>query len=99
MKCLISISDSYDNELRKIDDKLNENNKNESEIKELKSLYDNLKIEKENELNKCEDRFSSQIESMALDFKQNYNNNDKGLLLLNEKFALTITKKLFDMIK
>ena len=28
----------------------------------------------------------------------NYNNVDKGILLLNEKFALIITKKIFDMI-
>ena len=95
----VNISDSYDNELIKIENKLKENSQDEPKKKELINMSENLKNEKENELNQFEDRFSSQIESIALDLKQNYNNDDKGISLLNEKFSLIVSKKLFDMIK
>ena len=97
-KKYINISEIYEKELKKIDEKINNFINDESKIKELENLSENLKIERENEINKSEEKFSSEIESISLDFKNNYNNIDKGILLLNEKFALIITKKIFDMI-
>ena len=97
-KKYINISEIYEKELKKIDEKINNFINDESKIKELENLSENLKIERENEINKSEEKFSSDIESISIDFKNNYNNIDKGILLLNEKFALIITKKIFDMI-
>ena len=97
-KKYINISEIYEKELKKIDEKINNFINDESKIKELENLSENLKIERENEINKSEEKFSSEIESISIDFKNNYNNIDKGILLLNEKFALIITKKIFDMI-
>ena len=97
-KKYINISEIYEKELKKIDEKINNFINDESKIKELENLSENLKIERENEINKSEEKFSSEIESISIDFKNNYNNIDKGILLLNEKFVLIITKKIFDMI-
>ena len=94
----VNISEIYEKELQKLDEKINNFINDESKIKELENLSENLKIERENEINKSEEKFSSEIESISIDFKNNYNNIDKGILLLNEKFALIITKKIFDMI-
>ena len=94
----INISDTYDKELKRVDEELNTYTQENPKFKELMDASVNIRNEKENELNQCEDRFSSQIEEIAVDFKNNYNNIDKGILLLNEKFALMITKKIFDMI-
>ena len=93
-----NISDIYDKELKKIDEKINIYIGNEDELKKLQNLSENLRNERENEINKSEDDFNSKIESISLDFKNNYNKNDKGILLLNEKFALIISKRIFDMI-
>ena len=97
-KKYINISEIYEKELKKIDEKINNFINDESKIKELENLSENLKVERENEINKSEEKFSSEIESISIDFKNNYNNIDKGILLLNEKFVLIITKKIFDMI-
>ena len=94
----INISDTYDKELKRIEEELNTYTQENPKFKELMDASVNIQNEKENELNQCEDRFTSQIEEIAIDFKNNYNNIDKGILLLNEKFALIITKKIFDMI-
>ena len=90
-----NISDIYDKELKKIDEKIDDLINDELKLKELENISENLKNEKENEITK--ENFSSVIESISLDF-QNYSNIDKGILLLNEKFALIISKKIFDMI-
>ena len=93
-----NISDIYDKELKKIDEKIDDLINDELKLKELENISQNLKNEKENEITRCEENFSSEIESTSLDFNKNYSNIDKGLLLLNEKFALIISKKIFDMI-
>ena len=95
----VNISDMYDRELKKIDEELSNLSQDDPKFEELKNLYENIKIEKENEINRCEDLFSSKIESISVDFKNNYNNNDEGTLLMNEKFALSISPKIFDMIR
>ena len=97
-KKYVYINEIYEKELKKIDEKINNFINDESKIKKLENLSENLKNERENEINKLEEKFSSEIESISLVFKNNYNNIDKGILLLNEKFALIITKKIFDMI-
>ena len=97
-KKYVDISDIYDKEIKKIDEKISIYMNDENKLKELQNLSENLKIERENEINKSEERFTSKIESISLDFKNNYNNNDEGILLLNEKFALLISKQIFDMI-
>ena len=97
-KKYVNITEIYEKELKKIDEKINTFINEESKIKELENLSESLKNERENEINKSEEKFSSEIESISLDFKNNYNYKDKGILLLNEKFALIITKKIFDMI-
>jgi len=95
----VKISDIYDGELKKIDEQLSNLSEDNPKFEELKNLSENLKIEKENEINRCEDLFSSKIESISVNFKNNYNNNDEGTLLMNEKFALSISQKIFDMIR
>ena len=97
-KKYVNISDIYDKELKKIDEKINIYMGNEDELKKLENLSENLRNERENEINKSEDDFNSKIESISLEFKNNYNKSDKGILLLNEKFALLISKRIFDMI-
>ena len=97
-KKYVDISDIYDKEIKKIDEKISIYMNDENKLKELQNLSENLKNERENEINKSEERFTSKIESISLDFKNNYNNNDEGILLLNEKFALLISKQIFDMI-
>ena len=89
----------YDGELKKVDEELSNLSQDDPKFEELKNLSENLKIEKENEINRCEDLFSSKIESISVDFKNNYNNNDEGTLLMNEKFALSMSQKIFDMIR
>ena len=81
----VNISDMYDRELKKVDEELSNLSKDNPKFEELKNLAENIKIEKENEINRCEDFFSSKIESISVDFKNNYNNNDEGTLLMNEK--------------
>lgn len=95
----VNISDLYDGELKKVDEELSNLSQDNPKFEELKNLSENLKIEKENEINRCEDLFSSKIESISVDFKNNYNNNDQGSLLMNEKFALLMSQKIFDMIR
>ena len=95
----VNISDMYDGELKKVDEELSNLSQDDPKFEELKNLSENLKIEKENEINRCEDLFSSKIESISVDFKNNYNNNDEGTLLMNEKFALSMSQKIFDMIR
>lgn len=97
-KKYVNISEIYNQELKNVYKKLNDITEDKSEYKTLMNMCENLRNEKENEISQCEDRFSSQIESIALDFKKNYNNSDKGILILNEKFEFIISKKLFDMI-
>jgi len=94
----IKISDMYDGELKKVDEELSNLSEDDPKFEELKNLSENLKIEKENEINRCEDLFSSKIESISVNFKNNYNNNDESTLLMNEKFALSMSQKIFDMI-
>ena len=95
----VNISDMYDRELKKVDEELSNLSQDDPKFEELKNLYENINIEKENEINRCEDLFSSKIESISVDFKNNYNNNDEGTLLMNEKFALSMSQKIFDMIR
>ena len=65
-------------------------------LKESENISENLKNEKEKEITRCEENFSSEIESISLDFNKNFCKIDnKGILLLNEKFALIILKKNF----
>ena len=97
-KKYVNISEIYENELKNLDEKINNFINDESKIKEYENLSENLKNERDNEINKSEEQFSSEIDSISLNFKNNYNNTDKGTLLLNEKFALKVTKKVFDMI-
>ena len=97
-KKYVNISDIYEKELKKIDEKINIYMGNEVELKKLENLSENVRNERENEINKSEDDFNSKIESISLEFKNNYNKSDKGILLLNEKFALIISKRIFDMI-
>ena len=97
-KKYVNISDIYEKELKKIDEKINIYMGNEVELKKLENLSENLRNERENEINKSEDDFNSKIESISLEFKNNDNKSDKGILLLNEKFALIISKTIFDMI-
>ena len=94
----VKISEIYDNEIKKNDEKINNLNEDEKTLKELTNISENLKNEKENEINKLEDTFSSKIEVTSLDLKNNYNNIDKGLLILNEKFSLIISKTIYDII-
>ena len=61
-------------------------------------MIDNINIEKENALNQNEEKYKSEIENNSQYFKANYNKIDNGILLLNEKFAYMITKRVFDMI-
>ena len=92
------ISEIYDNEIKKIDEKLTEGISDEEKLKELSNLSENLKNEKEYEINKFEERFNEELESITVELKNNCINKDKGIALLNEKFTFLITKKLFDMI-
>ena len=89
----------YDRELKKVDEELNNLSQDDPKFEELKNLSENIKIEKENEINRCEDLFSSKIESISVNFKNNYNNNDEGTMLMNEKFALSMSQKILDMIR
>ena len=95
----VNISDMYDRELKKVDEELCNISQDDPKFEELKNLSENIRIEKENEINRFEDLFSSKIESISVDFKNNYNNNDEGTLLMNEKFALSMSQKIFDMIR
>ena len=90
------IAESFDKEIKELD--FENLTKNKSDIKELNKLIDNINIEKENALNQNEEKYLSEIENNVLYFKKNFNKNDNGLLLLNEKFAYTITKRVCDMI-
>lgn len=90
------ISESFDKEIKNIDFDNYANNK--SNINELSNLIDNINIEKENALNQNEEKFISEIEENEIYFKNNYNKIDNGILLLNEKFAYVITKRVYDMI-
>ena len=94
----VKISEIYDNEIKKNDDKINNLIEDEKKLKELNNISENLKNEKENEINKLEEKLSSKVEATCIDFKNNYNNIDKGVLILNEKFLLIITKEIFDII-
>ena len=95
----VNISDMYDRELKKVDEELSNLSQDDPKFEELKNLSENIKIEKENEINRCEDLFSSKIESISVNFKNNYNNNDEGTLLMNEKFAFSMSQKILEMIR
>ena len=90
------ISDFFDKELKQID--IDSTKQNKSNISELSNLIDNINIEKENALNQNEEKFMSQIKNNEIYFKENYNKIDNSILLLNEKFAYVITKRVYDMI-
>ena len=90
------ISETFDKEIKNIDFDNYANNK--SNINELSDLIDNINIEKENALNQNEEKFISEVEKNEIYFKNNYNKIDNGILLLNEKFAYVITKRVYDMI-
>ena len=92
-----NISEMYDNEIKKIDEKITEES-DEKKLKDLSNLSENLKNEKENEINKFEERFNKELESISFDFRNNCINEDKGISLLNEKFAFIISKKMLDHI-
>ena len=64
----------------------------------MSNLIDNINNEKENALNQNEEKFMKEIENSEIYFKANYNKIDNGILLLNEKFAYVITKRVYDMI-
>ena len=89
------ISEFFDKEIKQIDF---DNTQNKSNISELSNLIDSINNEKENALNQNEEKFMSQIENSEIYFKANYNKIDNGILLLNEKFAYVITKRVYDMI-
>ena len=90
------ISEFFDKEIKQIDfDNLPQNKSN---ISELSNLIDSINNEKENALNQNEEKFMLQIENSEIYFKANYNKIDNGILLLNEKFAYVITKRVYDMI-
>ena len=93
----MNISEIYDREIKKNEDKIN-NCVQDDKINELNNISENLKNEKENEINKLEEKLSSKIKATSIDFKNNYNNIDKEVLILNEKFLLNITKAIFDII-
>lgn len=88
------ITDFFEKEIKQIDF----DTQNKSNISELSNLIDNINIEKENALNQSEEKFLKEIENNEVYFKTNYNKIDNGILLLNEKFAYVITKRVFDMI-
>ena len=90
------ISEFFDKEIKQIN--IDNINQNKSNISELSNLIDNINIEKENALNQNEEKFISEIENSEHYFKTNYNKIDNGILLLNEKFAYIITKRVYDMI-
>ena len=95
-KKYIDISEFFDKELKQID--FDDITQNKSNITELSNLIDNINNERENALNQNEEKFISQIENEEIYFKENYNKVDNGILLLNEKFAYVITKRVYDMI-
>ena len=90
------ITEFFDKEMKQIDFDCGTNNK--SNISELSNLIDNINNEKENALNQNEEKFMKEIENNEIYFKANYNKIDNGILLLNEKFAYVITKRVYDMI-
>ena len=90
------ITEFFDNEIKQID--FDNGTKNKSNISELSNLIDNINNEKENALNQNEEKFMKEIENNEIYFKANYNKIDNGILLLNEKFAYVITKRVYDMI-
>ena len=90
------ITEFFDKEMKQIDFDCGTNNK--SNISELSNLIDNINNEKENALNQNEEKFMKEIEKSEIFFKANYNKIDNGILLLNEKFAYVITKRVYDMI-
>ena len=89
------IYENYEKEIKEINI---DETQNKEKIEELNNLIDNINIEKENALNQNEEKFNIQIESASQFFKNNYDKIDNGILLLNEKFAFMITKRVFDMI-
>ena len=90
------ISETFDKEIKNID--MNNYTNNKSNINELSNLIDNINIEKENALNQNEEKYNKEIDKNEIYFKNNYNKIDNGILLLNEKFAYVITKRVYDMI-
>ena len=89
------IYEIYEKEIKKINI---DDTQNTEKINELNDMIDNINIEKENALNQNEEKYKSEIENNSQYFKANYNKIDNGILLLNEKFAYMITKRVFDMI-
>jgi hypothetical protein len=89
------ISDFFEKEIKQLDD---DNNKNKSNIAELSNLIDNINLEKENAFAQNEEKFLNEIKNNEIYFKENYDKFDNGILLLNEKFAYTITERVYDMI-
>ena len=94
----VNISYIYDKELEKIDEKINDYMNDEFEKKKFQKSSENLRIERDNEINKSEESFNSKIESISFEFKYNYNNIDKCILLLNERFSFVILNRIFDLI-
>ena len=90
------ITEFFDKEIKQIDFDNGTNTK--SNISELSNLIDSINNEKENALNQNEDKYMKEIENSEIYFKANYNKIDNGILLLNEKFAYVITKRVYDMI-
>ena len=90
------ITEFFDKEIKQVD--FDNGTKNKSNISELSNLIDSINNEKENALNQNEEKFMKEIENNEIYFKANYNKIDKGILLLNEKFAYVITKRVYDMI-
>ena len=90
------ITEFFDKEMKQID--FDSGNNNKSNISELSNFIDNINNEKENALNQNGEKFMKEIENSEIYFKANYNKIDNGILLLNEKFAYVITKRVYDMI-
>ena len=89
------IYEMYEKEINEINI---DDTQNKKKIEELNYLIDNINIEKENALNQNEEKYNKQIDETTKYFKNNYGKIDNEILLLNEKFAFMITKRVFDMI-
>ena len=94
----VEVYEYYNNQIKDIENKLFDLEDNSAQIKEFCALIEILKNELDNEVGKIDSNYNNKINDLVIDFKNNYNKNDAGIKLMEEKFKFNICNKLSEIL-
>ena len=94
----VKVYEYYSKQIKDAENEIFEFKGNDEQIKEYTAIIESLKNELDNEVGKIDNYYNKTINDLVIVFKNNYNKNDAGIKLMEEKFKLNICNKLSEIL-